>query len=56
MNYEPQTENVKFRKSTKRRRSILKAQFFPSSANDSDVEDALISCWYDHNQLTPENE
>lgn len=44
---EPQTETVKFRKSTKSKRTLLKAQFF-QHLNDSEMEEELIRCWYEN--------
>jgi hypothetical protein len=51
MKLEPQTETVKFRKSTKSKRLILKSQFF-QGLNDSEMEEELMRCWYKHNKKT----
>jgi hypothetical protein len=51
MTYEPQTESVKFRKTTKQKLTLLKAQYFTSSNDYSDVADELIRNWYEHNPI-----
>jgi hypothetical protein len=46
---EKQTEQIKLWPSIKVKRNILKAQFF-HKMNDSEMENELIRCWYEHHE------